>query len=428
MDALLEFSVANNRSINELCTFSMVATAISDKPTDNIFKVGNNKILRSAVVYGANSSGKSNIVKSLSKMCAIVRSSVRLNDGDPLDYEPFLYCKEDASKPTHFEIVFISGEHKYRYGFEYSLIKIESEWLYRTAINGKKETELFYRELDIIECNNKLFSEGVDKVKLINANRLLISLCAQLGGEESKIVMSWFQRKLNVISGISTDRYSNYSRLMLNNNLEGCEDAKRFFTQLQLGFNNIECVETEFDLPQLSGDIQSVINENFLRSFASKKQIELFSVHNVYDSNGTVVDQIPLDLEKTESEGTKKIIELSGPIFDTLNEGKVLVVDELDVKLHPHITHHIISLFNNPETNPNAAQMFFTTHDTHLLASNLFRRDQIWFTEKDTRDQTELYNMMDILLPDGSKPRNDANYEKNYIAGRYGAIPYIKNF
>lgn len=130
-------------------------------------------------------------------------------------------------------------------------------------------------------------------------------------------------------------------------------------------------------------------------------------------------------MEEKESAGTRKLIDLAGPIFDTLKRGATLVVDELDAKMHPLISMHIIKLFNSNEYNPHGAQLVFSTHDTHLLSSRLLRRDQIWFTEKDEKEQTDLYSMMDIVLPDGTKPRNDSNYEKNYINGRYGAIPYI---
>jgi len=126
-----------------------------------------------------------------------------------------------------------------------------------------------------------------------------------------------------------------------------------------------------------------------------------------------------------ESEGTKKIIDLAGPVFDTLIAGKILMVDELDAKLHPLLTREIVSLFNNSGTNPNHAQLLFATHDTNLLSADLFRRDQIWFTEKDEFEQTDLYNLVEFKLPDGTKVRNDSNLEKNYIRGRYGAIPFI---
>ena len=118
-------------------------------------------------------------------------------------------------------------------------------------------------------------------------------------------------------------------------------------------------------------------------------------------------------------------MDLSGLIFDTLTSGKLLVIDELDAKLHPLITINIINLFNNPKTNPNNAQLLFSTHDTNLLSPDLFRRDQVWFTEKNDIEQTDLYSLYNITLPDGTRVRNDSNYEKNYIRGRYGAIPFI---
>ncbi len=132
-----------------------------------------------------------------------------------------------------------------------------------------------------------------------------------------------------------------------------------------------------------------------------------------------------VDFETFESEGTKKIIDLSGPVYDTLLAGKILIIDELDAKLHPLLTIQLIKLFHDPELNQKNAQLFFATHDTNLLSSDLFRRDQIWFTEKDETEQTYLYSLNDFKLPDGSKVRNDGNYERNYIKGRYGAIPFI---
>ena len=165
----------------------------------------------------------------------------------------------------------------------------------------------------------------------------------------------------------------------------------------------------------------------FQRETQGKKSIELDSIHNVYSDKGKIVGTINFSFEDRESSGTNKLFDLSGPIFETLFSGAVLVIDELDAKMHPLISQYIIELFNNPETNPKNAQLIFTTHDTHLLSQKILRRDQIWFTEKDSKEQTDLYSLIDIVLPDGTKPRNDANYEKNYITGRYGAIPYILN-
>ena len=140
-----------------------------------------------------------------------------------------------------------------------------------------------------------------------------------------------------------------------------------------------------------------------------------------------VVGEERFYFQSRESNGTKKLFNLSGVLFLALQEGKTLVVDELDSVMHPLISQQLVMLFNSKEKNPNRSQLIFNTHDTHLLSARILRRDQIWFTEKNSCEVTDLYNMMDIVLPDGTKPRSDANYEKNYIAGRYGAIPYILN-
>ena len=205
---------------------------------------------------------------------------------------------------------------------------------------------------------------------------MFLSLCQQLGGEISRQVISWFQSDFNVISGLNNQQYRAYSKLFFHKKESLSVDALNFFQKLRLGFNNILTHEEEPNIPQ----------------------------------------DLPMEL-----------FDLSGPIFETLYSGSVLVIDELDAKMHPLISQYIIELFNNPETNPKNAQLIFTTHDTHLLSQKILRRDQIWFTEKDSKEQTDLYSLIDIVLPDGTKPRNDANYEKNYIAGRYGAIPYILN-
>ncbi|MCD8211095.1 MAG: ATP-binding protein, partial [Prevotella sp.] len=165
----------------------------------------------------------------------------------------------------------------------------------------------------------------------------------------------------------------------------------------------------------------------FQKEIPGKKSIELDSIHNVYSSEGRVVGEINFSFEDRESSGTNKLLDLSALIFKALYTGSVLAIDELDAKTHPIIPQYVIALFNDSKTNPNNAQLIFTTHDTHLLSQKILRRDQIWFTEKNSQEQTDLYSLIDIVLPGGAKPRNDANYEKNYISGRYGAIPYILN-
>ena len=168
----------------------------------------------------------------------------------------------------------------------------------------------------------------------------------------------------------------------------------------------------------------------------SRKYFDIKSHHNIYDKSGQIVGQVQLPFDGLESLGTKKAFALAGPIIDTLKTGSVLIVDELDSRLHPIFTRQIVKLFNSCKTNPLNAQLVFNTHDTNLLSYKLydektgkdeymFRRDQIFFAEKDNVEATHIYSLIEFKKKDDKKVRNDASFEKDYLNGIYGAIPYI---
>lgn len=409
---LLDFTVGNFRSFYEKKTFSMLAQSLKEDPKENIAKELSYNVLKSIAFYGANSSGKSNLVKAIKKMNDIVDSSVKLNPQDKLPYEPFLLLK-DNSYPTLFEISFLKYGFYYRYGFSYNENDIVEEWLFRKTSPRSKEQALFIRNKDGIAFENKRFPEGIGLEKRVNNNRLFLSLCAQLGGEISSKVLLWFNLDLVLFSGLNNQIYSFVSKYFFRENREVRKNSLAFFKMLQLGFEDISVYAEEADKDTITAD--------------NLDRIKIESIHHLYYQNGEVCGQVNFAFDDFESSGTKKLFDMSGLIFTSLEQGFVLVIDELDAKMHPLISQQIIALFNNPKTNPKNAQLIFTTHDTHLLSSKMLRRDQIWFTEKNDVEQTDLYCLTDIVLPDGTKPRNDANYEKNYIAGRYGAIPYIVN-
>lgn len=421
---LLEFTVENYRSFYSRRTLVLKADkALKECSDTNLFNYNKYTLLRSIALYGANSSGKSNLVRAMHTMARCVLQSVKLNDNDELEYDPFLLLR-DNHRPTMFEVIFLKGEYCYRYGFRYNQERILEEWLFRKTTSRSGEQMMFVRNEDGICVDENNFPEGAGCEEKTNDNRLFLSLCQQLGGEISRQVISWFQSDFNVISGLNNQQYRTYSKVFFHKKQMPSTEALEFFRKLRLGFNNIFTHEEDPYIPQ---ELPAELRTLFQREAQSKKSIELESIHNVYSNNGKIVGTIKFSFEDHESSGTNKLFDLSGPIFDTLYSGAILVVDELDAKMHPLISQYIIELFNDPETNPKNAQLIFTTHDTHLLSQKILRRDQIWFTEKDSKEQTDLYSLMDIVLPDGSKPRNDANYEKNYIAGRYGAIPYILN-
>ncbi len=420
---LVQFIVGNFLSFNQKRTLNLQAKGISELKS-NISSFKPEKILRSSVIYGANSSGKSNLIKAFERMRDIVLTSVKLNDSDPLDYSPFLLSTETEEKETFFEIVFWQESVRYRYGFEYTAEQIVNEWLFGGK-SEKVEKPFFIRTLEGIGVTDK-FEEAEGYQSKTNDNRLFISLVAQLGGGLAKKILDFFNH-FNVLSGLEHNDYTGFSIRMLHKNLKGCDESLDLFQKLQLGFQDIKAIESDFNPLEIPSDIPDNLKKKLIKEFSGTRSISLKTFHNKFDKKGKVVDYVLFDKEKNESQGTNKIIDLSGPIFDTLKLGKTLIIDELDAKLHPLITIRIVELFNDPKSNPNNAQLIFATHDTNLLGGELFRRDQIWFTEKDGQQQTDLYSLYDFNLPDGSKVRNDSNLEKNYIRGRYGAIPFIKN-
>lgn len=406
MATLLQFTVGNYRSFHYARTFSMVPHSIQDNPKECVVAEGYYKYLTTAVVYGANSSGKSNLIAALATMKDMVLSSVKLNDHDPLLYDPFLLAEELGNQPTHFEIVYLDADQtRVRYGFDYTMHQINREWLFISKKN-KKEEPYFVRDEEGIGVDENLFAEGAGLEERTNDNRLFVSLVAQLGGVISKSVLDYFKSAYNVISGLNNQGYEGLTERQFLNEEEESADALQFFKDLQLGFADIETVERDAE--------------------KGKKAIDIFTMHNIYDVDGKVVGKQRFRFNYCESQGTQKIFELAGPLFEALRHGRLLVMDELDAKMHPLISRHIIRLFSNEKTNPYHAQLLFTTHDTNLLSSHLLRRDQIWFTEKDKTESTDLYSLMHIVLPDGTKPRGDGNLERNYIKGRYGAIPYLR--
>jgi uncharacterized protein len=420
---IVEFTVGNFLSFNKKATLTFEAKGISEL-TENVFTHHKQKLLRSAVIYGANSSGKSNLIKALDRMRDNVLFSVRLNSSDALDFSPFLLSSESENQATFFEVIFYVDAIKYRYGYEYNYTEIINEWLF-VGNNSKTEKPLFIRTKEGIAVADK-FEEGKGKEVSTNDNRLFISLVAQLGGVVSKKILEWF-KNYNVLSGLQHKDYNGFTSTMLHKKLDGCNQSLLFFENLKLGFKEIKTNELEFNPLDIPEEVPKSLQLKLIKELAGKKEITLKTAHNKFDKKGNIVDIVFFDKDKNESEGTNKIIDLSGPIFDTLSLGKLLIIDELDAKLHPLITKHIVGLFNNPLTNTKNAQLLFATHDTNLLSTDLFRRDQIWFTEKDDFEQTDLYSLYDFNLPDGTKIRNDANIEKNYIRGRYGAIPFITN-
>lgn len=414
---LINFSFGNFRSFRAVKSLRMEAVQIKEL-SDSVIERDGFRLLPTAVLYGANSSGKTNVIMALGLFRNIVDKNIKLNPGEDLVYDPFLLDDCSKNEPTTFEIQCLFEGTVYRYGFEYTKNTIISEWLYEKKIGpGAKEHYLFRREQQTFSVSATYFSEGKGKESSTTENRLFLSLVAQLNGRIAQKLIKHL-RDYNAISGLKDDGYERLMIDMLKKHLRGCDEAIDFFSRLDLGFTNIEIEERDIpnDLKETLATLPIISNDKFNNA----KVIETLTTHNVYDAEGKVISTVRFDADDKESNGTNKVITLSGPIFDTLLGGKVLFVDELDSKLHPMMTRAIVRLFMDKETNPHGAQLVFTTHDTHLLDTKYLRRDQVWFTEKDPTEASDLYSLLDF------KVRNDRDIENDYINGRYGAIPFIK--
>ena len=416
MDTLLRFTIENFRSIAEQKSIVLTPDSHVEELAENVAVQGEHRYFRTAAIYGANSSGKSNVVRGLAMMKYLVDSSVKMNNGEALLYDSFALNAEKAQSPTLYELDFLTeGEH-YRYGFSHNAQEICEEWLIRIDEAGKA-TKLFDRDKEGIGVNEADFAEGKGLEERTNDNRLFLSLVGQLGGKISNQILAFFSLKLDVLSGLITEHYQPITEMYLFQLAPGVEELAAFLHRAQLGFSGLSV-----KVQELSPEEQRA---NASKGLSGEPYTKVISQHGFYDNEGNRIGNQEFDFKQMESAGTQKLFDMAGPIFATLYRGGVLMIDELDAKMHPLLTQELVVLFNDPARNPRGAQLIFTTHDTNLLSAQLLRQDQIWFTEKDAQERTDLYSMSQMVLPDGTRPSHTKNMERNYIAGRYGAIPYF---
>ena len=402
---IINFTVGNYRSFKDKKVLSMEAAAIKELNESVIEKEGY-RLLPSAVIYGANSSGKSNLLKAIGKFRDIVNSSSKLNSTDKLGITPFLLNQETAKEPSFFEMELLIDNQTYTYGFTADNLKVYEEWLYTKEGKAKKEKCLFVRTEEGIGIADD-YNEGKGLEEKVRDNGLFLSTIDSFNGEVAKKIIHKIDSFL-VISGINHEYWSGLTNDMCNTknpNLSFKQEIQDFLNSMNAGFNRFELPEDE----------------------KLAKEIKAYTIHNLYNEQGEIIGETRFSMKEHESSGTNKLFDLAALVISQLAFGDSLVVDELDSKLHPLLTQHIIKLFNNPETNPKGAQLIFATHDTNLLNVKTFRRDQIWFTEKDHSEATDLYSLAEFREPEGNKIRKDRSFEKDYINGRYGAIPYIKD-
>ncbi|MEG4441198.1 ATP-binding protein [Microcoleus sp. AT9_B5] len=399
----------------------MVASSITEEEKEldenNVFPINDKLILlKSAAIYGANASGKSNLVAAINFMkWFVLNSSKETQVSDAIDIEAFRLSTETEKEPSFFEIVFILEGKTFRYGFEVNAREVVSEWLFQA--DDSEEKMLFERDFDNYILDD--FPEGQGISDKTRSNALFLSVVAQFNGKISGKILLWFSKNLQLISGLQDTQYRKETLESFENDRHR-HDIIEFIKKLDLGIADIEIINQPVFV---IANNTAVYGSSYGSLYPiSVTQTTVQTSHPKYDADGKQTSMERFDMEKHESEGTNKLFALAGILLDTLRTGKILLIDELDARLHPLITRELICLFNSNETNPHNAQLIFTTHDTNLLTSKTLRKDQIWFTEKDNKGATDLYSLVEY------KVGKNASFERDYMIGKYGAIPFIGNF
>ncbi len=417
---LIAFSVQNFKSIRDLQTLSLEARKDDHLAWSNVIEDGKLRLVKSAAIYGANASGKSTVIAAMIWFRNFVLASSKEGQaGDPIPVTPFVLSSESEKAPTHFEVEFRLDGFDFRYGFEVTAEEVCSEWLFRKS-PAAKEARLFLREGRDFRISPVNFKEGKGLEERTRPNALFLSVCAQFNGAESGKVLGWM-RRFRYVSGLREAGFYGFTA-------ERLQDPEHRARLLELAR------QADFNIRGLRSELQPITEDMLPREMPAdlKKRVlnekvisaDIKITHHKLDADQNVVGEVEFDLQEDESSGTRKFIALSGPVMHTLDEGTILLVDELEARLHPRLTQAILDLFHSP-VNRKGAQLVCATHDVTLLDSERFRRDQVWFCEKDRTGATDLFTLADI---DSNLVRPNSKFSRQYMLGLFGAVPQLANF
>jgi uncharacterized protein len=414
---LIEFRVANFLSFEDVATLSMAATADQEHEKNNVLRINDKqRLLKSAVIYGANAAGKSNFIGAMDFMRAFVLFAPKLSKRGAIPDLTFKLNKKSRKEPSYFEVVFFQDMKRFRYGFEILNNKVVTEWLFYTPTT--KEALLFTRNEEEGITLGPSFKEAKGLEGKAKENRLFLTRVAEYNGDEaiSQTVVNWF-KGFNVMRNLDPAFSLDFTLHMLERHGDRYK-AKLLRFLRKLGVLDDFEVRRVGHVQEFPEDMPKEVQAYFK---SDEDEPSIIIKRKVYE-DGKVVGTEEFDLMEYESEGTKKLFAFAGAFLHALEHGKILVVDELESSLHPLITRTIIELFNSEKS---IAQLIFATHDTNLLSNRFFRRDQIWFVEKSSQGSSCLFSLAEYKE---GKPRKDASFGKDYVLGKYGAIPFLGNF
>jgi AAA15 family ATPase/GTPase len=412
---LIEFRVRNYRSFKDESVLSLAASNDRDLADTNTTSTGIKAIprtVRSAVIYGANASGKSNLLRALQLMRGVVVDSVALTPSQLFNVQPFRLCRNTPNEPTLFEVTILIDAVRYQYGFEFTASQITSEWLF--VYQKNKPQKWFERKYNpSTKQDDFTFGSHLQGAKRTwqestRSNALFLSTAIHLNSDQLKPLFSWFSDKLNVLLGggqISPE----YSASMAQTKT-GQNKIASLLAAADTGISSVRVEPTKGKVQSFKIDLKTGAAE----AMSEDKDMLMPKFQHMVGETRAEFDL------GDESEGTQKLFALAGPLYTILEAGSILVIDELDRSLHPLLVRQIIEAFQNPDLNTRQAQLIFTTHDTSLLDNALLRRDQIWFAEKTADQSSQLMPLTEF------SPRKGEALEKNYLVGRYGGVPILE--
>ena len=416
---LVQFKFSNYKCFKDEVTLNLVASNyFKDEPT-NIYPTEYYSVVNSLAIYGANASGKTKLFQAFNFMREIVLHSANNKNNRvwQKDYDPFRFNIDTIERNSSFEVVFLVDGVQYRYGFEVNKEVIIAEWLFRKKT---KEVKVIYRDDDGVEYNkvyiNHKVANNLKEAGMIRNDALFLSVLSLWNDSLSSIITKWFYNA-NVLSA-SINNYLGYSLRQLDGPMK--KQILSMLNGADLGIDDINPNEVDFE--SIPDEIKKMMPKE---AFEGKIYNGVKTTHKVYDSNGLVAGTTDMTMENDESYGTTKLFALSAPIIDTLRNGKILWVDEIDHGLHYDLLVAIIRLFHSPETNPHNAQLIINTHNSGLLdAPNLFRRDQIYITSKNRYGES----MLKPITNYGSTIRKSSKLGSLYREGKFGGVPYLDDF
>lgn len=415
---LVQFTVENFLSIRDKVYLSLEPSKDSEHP-ENLITKGDYKAVNSVAIYGANASGKSSLFKAITVALIMIRNSNNVQVTDKLPMTPFKFDFESRNKPTPFEFTFIAKDgRKYIYGFSATTEKVVEEYLY--CYNTSKPTLLF----DLNENEKPKFNRAY-KVKLEaayqmnTANKLFLATATTWNVECTKSPFEWLAESIDTFTDVMELGGVAFEKYRTDENRKYIEFTKNLLKQADINISSIE-VDAKEVMGGPALPFQIVVQGKIIPPNEGKHyDVEITTGYTVVDENGEKTE-FSLTLQE-ESIGTQLLF-FYGPLLkDAFEKGKTIVLDEIDKSMHPSLVKFIMNLFRDPDVNKNGAQLIVTTHETGILSLEMFRRDQIYFTEKDSKSGvTDLYSLDEFSV------RKTENIEKGYLMGRYGAIPFLQ--